>query len=412
MHRLTDNALSGLAAALDCGRMRAALAQAVGREPAALSECAIERVKYRPGRSALVLYRIALADAAPAREALVYAAVYPAGTRLRAFPEDRKLPALPLFADAERLRAALLPQVAAARWGTAVEPGTCSVSRVSYFPEHAYTARVDARLGDGRSWPLYAKTQFTSQGARTFAVLRRLWETRATREQYLQHVRPVLYQDAASALWQEALAGSTLEALATQGRLSAALAARVGNGVAALHGAALDIAGLSSCSAASRLARLHEVLRVLAAVLPRSAARARRLVARLERSAPHGEAACSALHGDLHLNNILVESGRIALIDLDDLCRGPAELELGSFAAALVYRAQLHDEPVLAERAIEPFLEGYREKAPRPVRTSHVRWHAAAALICERAWRALTSLKPGRLERMDRLLDAASALAA
>jgi hypothetical protein len=41
-----------------------------------------------------------------------------------------------------------------------------------------------------------------------------------------------------------------------------------------------------------------------------------------------------------------------------------------------------------------------------------VRWHAAAALICERAWRALTSLKPGRLERMDRLLDAASALAA
>ena len=412
MPRLNDAALPGIAAALDCERMRTRVAQTAGSPPEDVAGCTIERVKYRPGRSALVLYRAAIERAGQRREALVYAAVYPAGTTLRAFPEDRKLPGLRLLGDAGRLRAELLPAVVRERWGEALEAGPCRVSRVSYFPEHAYTARVVAELGQDREWALYAKTQFTSRGARTFAALRRLWVTRAEREEHLRHVRPVLYQSAASVLWQEALSGRMLEELAAQGQLSGALSVRVGRAAAALHGAAVDIDGLTSLDAGSCVARLHEVLRVLGTVLPRAAARAGKVVAALERRVPHSDAAPATLHGDLHLNNILVESGRVALVDLDDLCRGPAELELGSFVAALTYRAALHGEDAIAEETIESFLEGYRENTARAISAAHVRWYAAAALICERAWRCLTSLKPGRLERIDELVARAAALAA
>jgi aminoglycoside phosphotransferase (APT) family kinase protein len=415
VHPLTDTALPGIAAALDCEAMRCALAGALGCRANAIAECAIERVKYRPGRSALVLYRVAIEEPGPSREALVYATVYPAGTTLRVFPEDRKLPALRLLGDAERLRGTLLPEVVRSRWATGfepqvLEPQRCSVSRVSYFPEHAYTARVDVGLGEGRDWALYAKTQFTARGARTFAALRRLWQTRARREAHLRHTRPVLYQNAASTLWQEALSGSTLEALATQGRLDPGLALRVGEAVAALHGVG-DIDDLESRDTRTCLARLQEASGVLAGVLPRIAAQVRKVVDRLESSAPRDEAAPATLHGDLHLNNILVDSGGVGLVDLDDLCRGPAELELGSFAAALMYRALLHGGHAEAGEALEPFLEGYRGSAQRPISAAHVRWHAAAALIHERAWRCLTSLKPGRLELVQELVTLAENLA-
>ena len=410
MHPLTDTALPGLAAALDCEAMRGALAGALGCRADAIAECAIERVKYRPGRSALVLYRVAAGEAGPSRETLVYATVYPAGTTLRVFPDDRKLPGLRLLGDAGRLRGTLLPEVVRSRWGAVLEPQRCTVSRVSYFPEHAYTARVDVGLGEGRDWALYAKTQFTARGARTFAALQRLWQTRASREAHLRHARPVLYQKTVSTLWQEGLSGSTLEALATQGRLDPMLALRVGEAVAALHGVA-DIDALESRDTRTCVARLHEVPGVLGAVLPELAARVRNVVERLESCAPQDEAAAVTLHGDLHLNNILVDSGGVGLVDLDDLCRGPAELELGSFVAALLYRALLHGERADADEAVAPFLEGYQAGARRPISAPHVRWHAAAALIHERAWRCLTSLKPGRLELVQELVGLAEALA-
>jgi Ser/Thr protein kinase RdoA (MazF antagonist) len=389
MHRVADAALPELEAALDGERMRARVAHAAGKAPQEVAGCAIERVKYRPGRSALVLYRLSLEENFP--ETLVYATVYPSGVALRAFPEDRKLPGLRLLADPARLRAEVLPDAL-----------DCSVSRVSYFPEHAYTARVVAHLAGGRECPLYAKTQFTARGERTFALLQDL------HKKNLRCARPLLYHAASATLVQEAVPGSTAESLAVQGRFSGALAARVGGGVAALHGAPVD--ALAPIDARTCLTRLQEVVRVLGAVLPPAAAQARKVLGQLEKRPPPAVAPAT-LHGDLHLNNILIDSGRVALVDLDDLCRGPAELELGSFVAALAYRAALHGDRAMHQETVEHFLAGYAEHAQRAVSIEHVHWYAAAALIHERAWRCLTSLKPGRLAVIDELIARAAELA-
>ena len=393
MHRVADAALPELKAALDCERMRARVAHAAGQAPQEVAGCAIERVKYRPGRSALVLYRLSVEESTP--EALVYATVYPAGIALRAFPDDRKLPGLRLLADPARVRAEVLPQAL-----------DCTVTRVSYFPEHAYTARIAVRLDGNRECSLYAKTQSTPRGERTFALLQDL------HEKNLRCARPLLYHAASATLVQEAVPGSTAESLAVQGRFSGALAARVGAGVAALHGAKLD--GLANLDAGSCLTRLHEVVRVLGAVMPQAAARAGEVVGQLEKRPPPPISTWdtpATLHGDLHLNNILIDAGRVTLVDLDDLCRGPAELELGSFVAALAYRAALHGDRAMHLETVEHFLAGYAEHAPRPVCVEHVHWYAAAALIHERAWRCLTSLKPGRLAVIDEIITRAAELA-
>lgn len=393
MHPLNDPALPELDAALDCERMRARVARAAGLQAGEVAGCAIERVKYRPGRSALVLYRLSVEGSIP--ESLVYATVYPSGIALRVFPEDRKLPGLRLLADPARLR-------------TEVLAAECTVARVSYFPEHAYTARVTVNRGECCGWTLYAKTRSTTRGEQTFAAMKRLERIRGRRAHDPRFARPVLYHPASATLFQEGVAGITAESLAVQGRLSGARAARVGAAVAALHGSDLD--GLDAVDASTCLARLHEAVRILGSVLPRSAARAYAVMAQLAKQPP-APAAAATLHGDLHLNNILIDAGRIALVDLDDLRRGPAELELGSFVAALLYRAALHGRRGMHQEDIEHFLAGYAEHAPRPFRLDQVGWYAAAALIHERAWRCLTSLKPGRVTLIDELIGEASELA-
>jgi aminoglycoside phosphotransferase (APT) family kinase protein len=407
MHRLNDPKLPELARALDCAAMQARLAEAAGCAPQGLMRCEIERVKYRPGRSALVLYRALIERASSAREALVYATVYPAGIELHAFPSDRKLPGLALVGDAERLRDALWPEVMRQSWGQAMERTPCRISRVSYFPEHAYTARVALEVDSGTQWTTYVKTEATPRGARTLATMRALWETRHEREAHLRLARPLLYQERASALWQEAVPGTPLEEMA-KSRLGCALAGQVGKALAALHGARVE--GLAPLDPRAHVQRMAEIVSAVETLLPGIARRARCVVDALAADLPQGSGRPATLHGDLHLNNIIVHAGRVALVDLDDACVGPPELELGSFVAGLMYRALLHGAESMAQDVIADFLDGYRAVAPYPIDGAHVRWYAAAAIVHERAWRCLTSLKPGRFELIDELFALASTL--
>ncbi len=116
---------------------------------------------------------------------------------------------------------------------------------------------------------------------------------------------------------------------------------------------------------------------------------------------PSSADAC--LHGDVHGGNALVTAGGIALIDLDDVSRGPAAADLGSFFATLRYR-QLTGA---GERAAAPTGRSQRcstatgRTAP-PAAT--IAWHEAAALLVERAQRAITRVRPDGLTALPAIL--------
>ena len=60
--------------------------------------------------------------------------------------------------------------------------------------------------------------------------------------------------------------------------------------------------------------------------------------------------------------------------------------------------------------AIKELVRGYAGQAPWSVPMNELNWHTAAALIRERVFRCLTSLKPGRVQIIDGLIDLAAEL--
>lgn len=155
--------------------------------------------------------------------------------------------------------------------------------------------------------------------------------------------------------------------------------------------------------------RRHDVHSLRAAVetvtqaRPELAGPANRVADALAAAPPSSADAC--LHGDVHGGNALVTAGGIALIDLDDVSRGPAAADLGSFFATLRYRQLTGAESgSRTERAIASVLEGYGSTVPP---AAAIAWHEAAALLVERAQRAITRVRPDGLAALPAILAAA-----
>jgi len=442
-----DPALPQLAVVLDPGRMRDVFAQALAwREPPALQACAVERVKYRPGRNCVVGYRLTLQDATGAScEQRVCASVYgaeesqtryragllecdpaqpgtvqrpllpalsfvaPLNMLVRAFPWDRKLRGLHLLVDARVVESRLLPPVVAARWGAGAGIASIRQRVVSYFPDHTCTVCVDVRLkgvSRRRTWRVYGKMRYDDAGANTFVLMQRLWEVAGQGGASAAYARPLHYDPALRLLWQEAAEGEPLGTLLDTGVPTSTLLQRTASALAGLHASGL---------APARVVRMDDLLDalrsaadVVAEAVPECAARVQALKAALLASVP-GEGACGTLHGDLHSHNILVGRTRIALIDIDRLSQGPVAAEVGSLLAELAMRECMRGGALERER-LEQAADAYAEARGERLDAQALRWHCAGAMLRERALRCVTSLKPGRMEALPALLDAALAL--
>ena len=127
------------------------------------------------------------------------------------------------------------------------------------------------------------------------------------------------------------------------------------------------------------------------------------------------EAVCGeedvTLHGDLHPRNILVAGDRMGLIDLDSARRGPAVADLGDWIADALYRALLGGESVAsALTACRAFVRAYAGASGGPCGEALLAWSTANSLFCQRAWRSVVNLKPGRYALVVPLLDTAAAI--
>ena len=126
-----------------------------------------------------------------------------------------------------------------------------------------------------------------------------------------------------------------------------------------------------------------------------------------ERRPERATRAC--LHGDAHPKNVLDDGARITLIDLEQVSAGAAVAEIGSVLAVLGYRAltgRLDEET--AERCRNAFLEAYGDEGPL-ARAPAIAWHTAAALLTERALRAITRVRDDGLHCLPAVLRLAKA---
>jgi hypothetical protein len=439
-----DLALPHLAQALDVVAMGEVFGDAVRMHGAHVESCRAEHIKYRPSRNCSLAYRLQLRDTATnrvfeqrvvarlcssddavrraARASAVVLAASPAGPALRLFPaldmltwwwpNDPKLAAPRVLADARALRELVLPEVVAALSAGRGTLADYHVEIAQYVPEHRLCARVDLYWhdhGEQVTQTVYAKASREPDGAAAHAILRDLQASEAWRGGRLRTPRAVLWQPRFDLQWQQAVPGHALQdlSLAEAERLAVPL----GTQLAALHGTAVQIS--RTLTPQSARTRLVEACEILACVLPGSRGTLQRTVAILS-TWLDGLAGAPAvtLHGDLHPRNILVDGGQLAFIDLDGLQRGPAVLELGGWIAGSMYRALLDDAaPTRESAAWQALLDAYAGAGGAMPGPHDLALTTAWNLLCERAWRCVVNLKPGRFAIAPRLIELASEVA-
>ena len=406
--------------------------------------CEVDRVKYRPGHNLSVAYRLLWPDGAPLREQRVSARfcthgesarrhakaatrplqASPAGPALSHcpslgmvahwWPNDRRLAAAAVLHDEAALRAQWLPEVVSA---LDVDGGRLVGHRlqiVQLMPERRVTARVSLDVDHGagvlRTHVVYAKSDAALRGATTQAVMQALRDSPAARDGSLLTPQPLLWQPGSGLHWQHALPGRPL--FDDEPLVGAATAGRVGALVAALHGTTPP--GLPAVQRDDLLQRLQAVRALLEQVEPAWAWRSLPVLRALEDGLPAaGEGVPVTLHGDLHPGNVLRQERQLAMIDLDDVHRGPAWLDLGDWCADAVYRALLGGRTAASAGAVnQAFCGGYFSGGGAPLSPSRLAWATAWQLVCRRVQRCIVNLKPGRYALVPALLAAAQGLLA
>lgn len=432
-----DPLLPHLGLALDGDAMAGVFAASL---ELALTGCRVDRVKYRPRRNLTVSYRLRLRDGnGRAIEQIVATRWCHGGEAARRhakassrtplptaagpallhdplldlvahwWPNDAKLAAAATLASPDTLQRQWLPAVAAALGPGAAPRGAAQLRLVQVVPEHRATARVTWQGMDGAARQAFAKADARGAGDAVQALMRALWHSPAQRRGELRTPRPLGWQSGSGLHWQQALPGKDL--LDHAPGVTPEIAARVGALLAALHATSVPVA---------RTVTLEElrctpldVASTLALVEPAFAADAQQLAQALVRRVTElALQPMATLHGDLHPRNLLLDDeGRLGLIDLDSVRRGPVPLDLGAWLADAAYRDLLADaDPGRSLPAGRAFVEAHAAVLGHRVPEPLLAWAVAYQLLCQRAWRCLVNLKPGRYPRIGALLALARRL--
>jgi tRNA A-37 threonylcarbamoyl transferase component Bud32 len=373
---------------------------------ARIDRCERTRAKYRVGESLRVLHRLevdgrghdvaarAFTDGRgeSAYRAAAETAAPAAGLRPVAyepeldavfwtFPNDRKLSDLAALVGCAARE--LAPQ-----WARSVV--------VAYAPEKAATARwidgAGATIG-------FAKAYAGLEGVATQRVHERLGRALGTRDALLGLPRPLAYSERRRTLLLEPVAGRRLDDLQASDRLEGTRV--LGRAAAALH--RLPVGGLSRFRRLEA-AGLERAAATIGRARPDVARAAAELADALVRHPGHAAGDVVCLHGDLHAKNAVLRDGRVTLIDLDQAAAGPAAADLGGFLAGLRYDRCIGALDHADERALaRALLAGYAEVAEPPA-PEVLRAATAAALLAERALRAVNRVRPLGLRRLSELL--------
>lgn len=370
------------------------------RGPLPVLGAQLVRAKYRIGESLRVLYRLGLTDG----DQLVSARVFPGGGSAAAADRAarRALPSGPLravlhdpdldavwwtFPNDRRLSG--VGDLLEARVPAGVQ-GWLTSDVVEYAPERSLTVRAKGAQGTCGYVKLYAPdtVDVAALGARYRAIGERVRV-------------PAVLGTARNVLALQPLAGSSWVDIADTGERVAALW-HLGEIVGQLHG----VAAPAGTPTFGRLepARVRHAAELVACACPAVADRALRAAALLAAGPPPGEAQV-LLHGDCHPKNALVDAGTVSLIDLDQAALGSPANDIGGLLA-LLHSLAARDEldRSTAEYLAEAFLAGYASRRPLPA-TASLRWHTAAALVAERAVRAVNRVNRPAIACLDELFS-------
>jgi aminoglycoside phosphotransferase len=399
---------------LNLDDMASRLSQRLGSSGSlAFRSCEREFVSYRVGKRLRIVYRVGI-DGEEVRVAAstfrsrsrsrrAYQAALersPASGKLRpvwhdaeldsvfwTFPNDRRIANLGPINDVTED----LGQLLDGRW---------TASRlVDYYPE---TSAVVRCLDDSNRVIAYAKVHAGDDGERTLGAQRAL--VRAAKGSGLRIANPLAYSKRHRTLVVEEMSGPSIGMLKGAGLLKGLGA--YGAALATLHSLPLvDI----RASGGSALDRLRRKASGICSVRPDVEPSVSMLLDELSRRWERAAGDPVLVHGDTNENNAILQDGRVALIDFDRASIGSAGADIGNFLGLLRYfRALDIISPGSQGRRAASFVSGYSSVRPLPPPDS-LQVHISAALA-ERAFRAVTRVRPRALVHVPALLSEANTL--
>jgi tRNA A-37 threonylcarbamoyl transferase component Bud32 len=275
-----------------------------------------------------------------------------------------------------------------------------------------HTCIVQVRLhlrhgstGKRQSTVLYGKTYDNEDGAETYRNMRRLWEGEARTRGQLGMAQPVAYQADSKSLWVRALAGKTLSAYTMTQPKFLALLEQADVTVSALHRSPVSCSG--TITTTGLVAALQDAETTIGCAIPSFSGTLQRIVNNLIlQSQRFGTRPLATLHHDLHLKNMYVRSGKVALIDLDNLCLGDPLYDIGRFIASIHAYGLMQNVPERRVRQInDVFVCAYRSNVPWDVPQQLVDWYVTTALIVKNAMRCAKRLQSGLLGDLADLIE-------
>lgn len=361
-----DASLPGLEKLLEADAFRDAL-QASADVP--IPSARLRYLRYKPGRNCLAAYTIRAAGQEVECHAKAYqlaeavklekAALRPqcggplgpgrfvwphVGIEVCVFPNDNKLDSLPLLADSVRREDFLrrhLPD-RADLWPT-------TVRTLAYKPERRWVSALEVGGVPRAVCKLYGESAFADARAKA----------RHFASGNVLNVPPLLSRSKGrQALFFGWERGDVLSQLLLKPDFAPDLVQRVGVALRELH--EQEISGLQAMSAEAAARALQELGEFVAILLPDVGPRVQKLAEDLAvaiSTLPPGNA---TIHGDFYAKQVLLDSERVTVLDLDEAARGNALTDLGSFAAHLereVIAGRLPAERCLTFR--DQLLAGY-----------------------------------------------------
>ncbi len=302
------------------------------------------------------------------------------------FPAERKL-SLAVVADTASLRDLL-----SAERGLLLR----AVELVHFVPERSYTARVHARDLDGSSWCEFLKIYDDDAGARTARTMTQLRTQCKTSS--IAVPASVSYFAGHRLMLQSALPRDPGAMLSLE---------QAAGALAEFH--RMDLVGVPEFAETSD-DEIEAALSLVRAVFPGSIGAVKRTVDRIRRArATTVSTPDCLLHGDAHLGNIFpVAGGRIGIIDLDSVTKGPPEHDLASFFAFKVWLA-LRERRVTGRllEAYPRFITAYNRSAPHRVGIDRAWTVLAEKFVTERIARGIARGKLASEAEMTSFLDLA-----
>ena len=319
-----------------------------------------------------------------------------------AFPNDPKLHHLPKLLDMQTVQNTLplsMERKSTLDWLHQI--GDIRSNLVRYKPESRCTIRYDLREkthSTSSAHAIYAKTFADECSTSVFQGNEYFWEQSLADSRGFTVAKPLGLTKEINTVWQDGIYGYSLRKMINRTNFHDLLTI-VGKNLAVFHKSRLMMKRIMSHKDRVIEARKQSA-KIYQAFPERKKSLCSFLLELEEQITDFSSAPTSVIHGDFHLEQLMLSNHRIVLCDFDDLAQGDPLQDVADFLAQLYFYGYTPDFIALMTRS---FCLAYGCHVEWEISQERVRWHMQIQFI-RKACRELLQLQPGWNRRMEHFL--------